>query len=182
MIYFKGSSSHNLNTRNIHQLGLCARLQLKAFDGDFVVSEVVNFFDRPLEHVGGSPAVQPNYPGHRLPRMTKEPKLDLRSLFLLWHTKQYDFIAVLYYETRSLTHRKIIQIHNSPLYVFCRIFHDPDRIWGIFCRILSVSHNIVMNLNNVMQNSERVIFLFFILFYFDERIFLRCCNARERIF
>ena len=42
----------------------------------------------------------------------------------------------------------IIQIHNIVMW--------NDQMWGIFCGILSIPQNIVMNLNNVINGSKLV--------------------------
>ena len=47
----------------------------------------------------------------------------------------------------------IIQIHKSVLglTIFHIIFPNSNCMWKILCGILSVPHNVVMDMNNVMQ-------------------------------
>jgi hypothetical protein len=76
-----------------------------------------------------------------------------RCLYLIMHT-YLGYVVDIYIYTFFFLHiHNTIEIHNNVMwdwYYFIEYSTHLDWMWGIFCRRLSVSHNIVMDLNNVM--------------------------------
>lgn len=72
-------------------------------------------------------------------------------VLLPWKRKWYCYgLIIVIYEFHNIIH-----IHNSVVpdwQYFLEYFSHSVWMWGIFCRRLSVSQNIAMGLNNVMNN------------------------------
>ena len=59
------------------------------------------------------------------------------------------------------------------LTLLCKIFHRSCWMWGIFCIILLVLHNTLMDLNNVMEGLQRQLI--------NERILFICCKCSLKV-